>query len=167
MAATLQWIVVLVWWSLLSASDLSSGDGYNLFMDANVHTLGLILMLVEGALNWIPIFPSQWVAPIGAGLLYAAYAQVQHLLFSQYVSNRSFWEYSFLDTTAKYAGLWYCGFVLGFFLIFFVVVGLHLVRDRVFRKGKSPDQPEEVTKEDNSFGGNNNNGSSSIETLRV
>ena len=128
---TYQWIVVAVFWALLSGYLLANLTPYNLFINVSVHGLGLVFMLFEQIFGSIPIYPSQWLMPIVVAVLYLAYTQFQH-----YVVDGNFFAYFFVNyrdnpTTAP---IFTVGIFIAILIIFYLVVGYHKLRDHFRRR---------------------------------
>lgn len=129
--ATYQPIVVIVYWSFLSKKLLTSAGPYEKFISISMHGVGLLFLIIEVCLGTMQMNFSQWPVPIGLATLYVCYAQLQHIWYSHLVSSPSgYWVYPFLDTSQKYAYAWYLGLALALFIIFFIVVTIHKLRDR-------------------------------------
>lgn len=118
-----QFVVVVIWWGVLSVIDLSHGNPLNLTLDINIHTLGIPLPLVELLLSRIPIFASQWTGIFGASLLYLLLCLLVHALHYPY------WAYPFLDYTQPFWEAWYFGLFAGAILLFFMFYGIARLRD--------------------------------------
>ncbi|KAJ3055712.1 hypothetical protein HK097_009597 [Rhizophlyctis rosea] len=141
LAAVYPWIVVIIFWSLLSGELVRNGDAMAWWTNINVHLMDLVFMLIELFLARTPMFASQWPIPIAVGLLYLAWAHVQNAAFSDepwVVGNPAYphgwYPYSFLDVERSSAAMWYIIVIVLFILMFFVVFGVHRFRDRVTRK---------------------------------
>jgi hypothetical protein len=83
---TFQFIVVIIYWyattlnsrTVLSGILLSNPTPMRWFTNVNVHGAGLVFVLIDFWLNKIPLYYSQWSAPLTAASLYVSYAYVQH-----------------------------------------------------------------------------------------
>jgi uncharacterized membrane protein len=108
---------------------------YNFFISFTVHGISALLMVVEFVINNIPLFYSQWVCPGIIAILYLMYTQLQHVVYSPHVEG-DFWIYPFLNRSRPTWPAWYLGILLSFFGFLFLVIFLHKLRDRYFRKNK-------------------------------
>ncbi|KAI8824912.1 uncharacterized protein EV422DRAFT_516755 [Fimicolochytrium jonesii] len=130
MPATFHWIVPIVFWGLLSSSLVKDGDGMAWWSNINVHLFDFVLVFIELCINRIPLFYTQWPIIVIPGLLFLAYAFVQHAAYHISNSPSGWWVYSFLDTSKNGAWVYYVVLPLGFILVFLLVTYVHKLRDR-------------------------------------
>jgi len=137
---TFQWIVVIVYWSLLSSKLLANPTPLKIFLNANLHGIGLVFMMVDFLLNRIQLYYSKWTVPVGVGLLYVGYAYIQHHWILA-ASGNDFWIYPFLDYTKAYWWAYLLGINFAVLLFFGAMVAIHKkrnlhMRGRFEKKGR-------------------------------
>ncbi|KAJ3394671.1 hypothetical protein HDU92_006659 [Lobulomyces angularis] len=115
-------------WGFVNFTDFEiKTDPYTIFMNINVHGLGLTFMIFEFLINNIHLHYTMFPGPMICALLYVGYALTFHAI-------SGLWVYPVMDYTRKGWYFYYFGTILGVLLVFFFMVFMHKLRDRLREK---------------------------------
>ncbi|KAJ3114692.1 hypothetical protein HDU96_001784 [Phlyctochytrium bullatum] len=134
--AVYHYIVPLVFWSVLALPMFQKPNAAFIWFNVNMHLFDLFFMFFEFLYARVPLVYTQWTGFLAVSLLYLAYTHIYHLAYEPFVRDypkeypSGYWVYPFLDTTSKFAAVFYIGLIGLFIGFFFLVTWIHIVRDR-------------------------------------
>ncbi|CAG8473359.1 21220_t:CDS:2 [Dentiscutata erythropus] len=135
-------LIVFVYWTLLSSTFIQENNPWYIWwLSVSVHGLEFVTMLIE-------LFLNRQVMKISF-IFITIFIQVLYMLetFLIYYTH-GFWIYDFLDWhsgSPAAVSLRYIGFLIFFIVCFFLVYGLHTLRDYIGRKHNSKESSENVS----------------------
>lgn len=115
-------VVVIVYWALLSGGSYNQLETY---ININVHALSWPFIWFDYAMNTIPFHYSHVLYTLLSLLGYMFFAWVYEYQFRE-------WIYFFLDYYADAAPLFYIGLLVGFVVLYYVVFGVIVLRNKIY-----------------------------------
>ncbi|GBB91799.1 hypothetical protein RclHR1_01920003 [Rhizophagus clarus] len=122
-------IIMLAYWIFLSKHFiLEKPLPYRWWLNVSMHGSNFLLTMIEIFLNRQIMVASFVILCLTIQIFYMFVVFINYALTSQ-------WIYEFMDfTRGSISALWYIGLLIGFTIIFFIMYGVHLLRDSLGRR---------------------------------
>ncbi|CAB5368013.1 unnamed protein product [Rhizophagus irregularis] len=122
-------VIVLTYWLFLSRNFIfAKPQPFRWWLNVSVHGLNFLFAIIEIFLNRQIIVVSFVILSLIIQILY------MFVVFINYAVT-SMWIYGFADfTKGSITAIWYIGLIIGYIIIFFLVYGVHLLRDFLGRR---------------------------------
>ncbi|KAG0257888.1 hypothetical protein BG011_003702 [Mortierella polycephala] len=120
-------VVPLVYWTMLNVSG-SSADTVEVWQNVSVHALDGVFAVFE------LIFNRHFLQPIHSFVVAGVMVLYMLLTFLAY-ADKGTWVYPFLDwSQGAICVAYYFGIAIGLFIIFFILLALHRIRNRLLAR---------------------------------